>query len=48
MLDITKVDPMLSISETQAAGFHCDIGRQLAPLREEGVLIIGGGNLVHT
>jgi 4,5-DOPA dioxygenase extradiol len=37
----------LSIDETQPAGFHYDIGQRLAGLREEGVLIVGSGNLVH-
>ena len=37
----------LSIDETQAASFHFDLGRKLAPLREDGVLIVGSGNLVH-
>ena len=37
----------LSIDESQPAGFHHELGRQLAPLREEGVLIVGSGNLVH-
>ncbi len=37
----------LSIDETQTASFHYEIGRRLAPLREEGVLIAGSGNLVH-
>jgi 4,5-DOPA dioxygenase extradiol len=37
----------LSIDETQPASFHFDIGRRLAPLRAENVLIIGSGNLVH-
>jgi len=37
----------LSIDETQPASFHYDIGRRLAPLRDEDVLIIGSGNLVH-
>ena len=37
----------LSIDETQPAQFHYDIGRRLAPLRDEEVLIVGSGNLVH-
>lgn len=37
----------LSIDETQAPPFHYDLGRRLAPLRDEGVLILGSGNLVH-
>jgi 4,5-DOPA dioxygenase extradiol len=37
----------LSIDETQAARFHYEIGQRLAPLREENVLIVGSGNLLH-
>lgn len=37
----------LSIDETKPASFHFEIGRKLASLREEGVLIVGSGNLVH-
>lgn len=37
----------LSIDETQPASFHYDLGRRLAPLRDEGVLVMGSGNLVH-
>jgi len=37
----------LSIDETQPPAFHHEIGRKLAPLRGEGVLVVGSGNLVH-
>lgn len=37
----------LSIDETQPSSFHYDIGKRLAPLREEGILILGSGNIVH-
>jgi 4,5-DOPA dioxygenase extradiol len=37
----------LSIDETQPPEFHYALGKRLAPLREEGVLVIGSGNLVH-
>ena len=37
----------LSIDETQPPEFHYEIGKRLAPLREEGVLVLGSGNLVH-
>ena len=37
----------LSIDETQPASFHFDLGRRLAPLRDEEILIAGSGNLVH-
>jgi 4,5-DOPA dioxygenase extradiol len=37
----------LSIDETQPPSFHYQIGQRLAPLRDEGVLIVGSGNLVH-
>jgi len=37
----------LSIDETQPAPFHFEIGKSLASLREQGILIIGSGNLVH-
>jgi 4,5-DOPA dioxygenase extradiol len=37
----------LSIDETQPPAFHYDLGRRLAPLRDDGVLVLGSGNLVH-
>jgi 4,5-DOPA dioxygenase extradiol len=37
----------LSLDRTQAGPFHLELGRQLAPLRDEGVLILGSGNIVH-
>jgi 4,5-DOPA dioxygenase extradiol len=37
----------LSIDERQPADFHYEIGQRLAPLRDDGVLIMGSGNLVH-
>lgn len=37
----------LSIDETKPASFHYEIGRRLAALRDEGILLLGSGNLVH-
>jgi 4,5-DOPA dioxygenase extradiol len=37
----------LSVDETQPPSFHYELGGKLAPLRGEGVLVIGSGNLVH-
>ncbi|HEV2913194.1 MAG TPA: 4,5-DOPA dioxygenase extradiol [Pyrinomonadaceae bacterium] len=37
----------LSIDETQPAAFHYETGKRLASLRDEGVLVMGSGNIVH-
>lgn len=37
----------LSIDAAQAPAFHYELGRRLRPLRDEGVLLIGSGNVVH-
>ncbi len=37
----------LSIDARKPASFHFELGRRLAPLRSEGILIMGSGNLVH-
>lgn len=37
----------LSIDETQPAAFHYEVGKRLSPLRDESILVIGSGNLVH-
>ena len=37
----------LSIDETQPAEFHYETAKRLSHLRDEGVLIVGSGNLVH-
>jgi len=37
----------LSINRTKPPSFHYKIGKLLAPLRDEGVLLLGSGNLVH-
>jgi 4,5-DOPA dioxygenase extradiol len=37
----------LSVDESQPPSFHFEIGKKLAALRGEGVLIVGSGNLVH-
>jgi len=37
----------LSIDETREPQFHYELGKALSPLRDEGVLVCGSGNLVH-
>ena len=37
----------LSIDVSRPPAYHFDVGRRLVPLRDEGVLIMGSGNVVH-
>jgi len=37
----------LSLDQRQPGAFHYALGKALAPLREEGVLILGSGDVVH-
>lgn len=37
----------LSLDVTRSAREHFELGRRLRPLRDEGVLIMGSGNIVH-
>jgi 4,5-DOPA dioxygenase extradiol len=37
----------LSIDETQPTSFHYALGARLRPLREEGILLLGSGDIVH-
>jgi len=37
----------LSLDTAQPGDFHLNLARELTPLRDEGVLILGSGNIVH-
>jgi 4,5-DOPA dioxygenase extradiol len=37
----------LSLDHTQGAAWHYELARELRPLRDRGVLIMGSGNIVH-
>jgi 4,5-DOPA dioxygenase extradiol len=37
----------LSLSVLQPGAWHYDLARELAPLRDEGVLVVASGNIVH-
>lgn len=37
----------LSINETEPTAIHYELAAKLRPLRDEGILIVGSGNLVH-
>lgn len=37
----------LSVDGTQPASYHFELGRKLAALRDEGIMIVASGNVVH-
>jgi 4,5-DOPA dioxygenase extradiol len=37
----------LAIDATERPDFHYDLGRRLAALRDEGIMLVGSGNVVH-
>jgi len=44
--DVPVLELSLDVDATPQA--HWDLGRALAPLRDEGVLVVGSGNIVHS
>jgi 4,5-DOPA dioxygenase extradiol len=45
--DATVPVVQVGIDETETARYHYELGRRLGALRDDGVLVIGSGNLVH-
>lgn len=45
--DATIPVVQLSLDSTQPGAFHLRLARELAPLRDDGVLILASGNIVH-
>jgi len=37
----------LSVDGRQPPAYHLELGKRLAPLRDQGVLVMGSGNIVH-
>ena len=37
----------LSLDRAKDPAFHYDLGKELAALRREGILVVGSGNIVH-
>jgi len=37
----------LSINEAEPAEFHYELAKNLSPLRDENILVIGSGNIIH-
>lgn len=37
----------LSIDESKPAAFHYELGQRLRPLRDDGILVMGSGDIVH-